>query len=216
MQFKSNVIIQHDPILEYNRGIKVDPQASRHFYTFLSSINQAFVDLKLQSKALYTSKILVCLFISFRAESWPEGIKEISHCTLLQQQQINGKNMNFKMQVEYVHCLLRPDFNLNHVTWVKKSKPIKSNKCGRVWYWIKDCMLVLQDLAWKYFERIIVTADVLEDKADQSSNKKRTRTVMNKGTRNMQSLTSSDCVFTSYNLHELLMHIQSINLNIKS
>lgn len=106
MQFESNAIIQHDPILEYNSGIKVDPQASPHFYTFPSSIKQAFVDLKLQSKALYTSKILVCLLISFRAESCPEGIKEISHFTLLQQQQIDGKNINFKLQVEYVHCLL--------------------------------------------------------------------------------------------------------------
>lgn len=56
-----------------------------------------------------------------------------------------------------------------------------------------------------------MTADVLEDEADQ-----RPRTVMNQETRNKQPLTSSDCVFTSYNLHELLMHIQSINLNVKS
>lgn len=48
-------------------------------YMFLLSIKQAFVDLKLQSKGLYTWKIPVVFF--FRAESWPKRIKNMSFDT---------------------------------------------------------------------------------------------------------------------------------------
>lgn len=53
MQFQGNAVIPHDPILEYKEEIKVYPQASAHFYMFLLSMKQAFVNLKLQSNTVY-------------------------------------------------------------------------------------------------------------------------------------------------------------------
>lgn len=70
MQFESNAIISHDPILEYKRRIKVDPQAGSHFSVFPLLSSFIFVCL-FQSKVLYAQKILVPL----RAEPSPKRIK---------------------------------------------------------------------------------------------------------------------------------------------
>lgn len=39
MQFESNAIIPHDPILEYNDGIKVDPQGQSSFL-YVTAVNK--------------------------------------------------------------------------------------------------------------------------------------------------------------------------------